>query len=386
MDGQNNQTINSIPIFNTLVTLHNGLNDPVFIADDTMTIVWGNESAKRKYPAIMAPNGLSLLFPDINKSDLIERLRCTKSSIHSDQLALPDVQVRISPIFDKERFSGGIITLFSNDVGSALNPGGSERAISAISGQFRNPLALIFSALSSVNRRLSVEETPEGLSEQIDVITQNCYRLLRTSTVLTDYLRYSGGVHQLQPKRVNLVTVIKELANALSLLTIAIGIPLETDLPEGDLIVMCDAKQLCECIIQAVSNSCRFTREDNQITISLKQVGDYIIVSVADRGIGIPANRIEKVFDPYCSFSQDNQPFAGSGLGLTLIRLSIQEMGGTVVLNSIENKGTTIAFNLPLKDDPNQPLILGSNTLEYLSNRFSPVYVGLSDVCPCPIS
>jgi signal transduction histidine kinase len=80
----------------------------------------------------------------------------------------------------------------------------------------------------------------------------------------------------------------------------------------------------------------------------LAKGGDYVIVRVADDGSGIPADVIDKVFEPFFSTKRDR---GGTGLGLSMVRWFAEQAGGSIELDSTVGRGTTVALVLPLSAD-----------------------------------
>jgi len=82
----------------------------------------------------------------------------------------------------------------------------------------------------------------------------------------------------------------------------------------------------------------------------LAKGGEYVLVRVADDGSGIPADAIDRVFEPFFSTKRDR---GGTGLGLSMVRWFAEQAGGVVELDSVVNRGTTVTLVLPLSADQN---------------------------------
>ena len=78
------------------------------------------------------------------------------------------------------------------------------------------------------------------------------------------------------------------------------------------------------------------------LTISTKKNSDFVILSVADTGTGIPQENLTKIFDPYFTTKK-----SGTGIGLTLVYKIIRGMGGDISVNSKQGAGTTFSITLP---------------------------------------
>ena len=135
--------------------------------------------------------------------------------------------------------------------------------------------------------------------------------------------------------------------------------------------------------LNLVANSCRFTRPENGLLVRARAWGSCGMVTVSDRGRGIPAHVQPLVFQPYYSYCPARGPFGGLGLGLSCVKGLATALGGTVALTSREGEGTSVTFTLPCA--PHRlPLALEATAREYLADRFSPVRVLLCDSIPPP--
>jgi len=128
-----------------------------------------------------------------------------------------------------------------------------------------------------------------------------------------------------------------------------------------------------------LSNALKFTPAGGSISVDLKASGRHLLLSVADTGCGIPADRLPTLFDRYL-YTTDamDPPPHGLGLGLPLCRAIAQRHGGTLMAESTEGKGSRFTVSLPLRQ-------LGTHVSapqsDY-SGGFNRSLLGLSDALP----
>ena len=79
------------------------------------------------------------------------------------------------------------------------------------------------------------------------------------------------------------------------------------------------------------------------------------------------------------------RPFSGNGLGLSIAKSIVALHGGTIAVRSRPDEGTKVAFTLPIRQEPGMQDYTAESGIDYLSNRFSAVYVELSDICGAPM-
>jgi len=358
---------------------------PVAVLDSNLMVEWANEAALKAHPSLSQGDGLFLLLPAPFSKDLLTRLK-TGFGEQPVEIPLPLSNCRLSlHAIDPDDPTTGYLLHSLDDKapgGSALHPEGAERLISVFSSQFRAPISSISSSLSVLRANPLMEEHPE-LEEVLFNINQNCYQMLRGSINLTEYVRQQSMEVVLKRSMVDFKELLSQLCDAARIVTGHIGIPLSCELPDESILLSCDQNRMVQAILQLIANSCRFTREGNEITVSLRQTDDSVVVSVRDRGVGIPSQVQEMVFDPYFSYDPDGAPFAGMGLGLTVFKYTITLHGGTVGLSS-DAEGTTVFFTLPKKQEENLALSSPASVTDFLYDRFSPVYIQLCDSCPPP--
>ena len=111
--------------------------------------------------------------------------------------------------------------------------------------------------------------------------------------------------------------------------------------------IVADKTRISQVIINLISNAVRFTVK-GKITITAKEEGDFIVVSICDTGAGISKEKLPFIFDRYNSKEKtDNDKNTGTGLGLYICKHIIEEHGGQIWAESEQGKGTCVSFTLP---------------------------------------
>jgi PAS domain S-box-containing protein len=116
--------------------------------------------------------------------------------------------------------------------------------------------------------------------------------------------------------------------------------------------VKADRDRVQQVILNLLGNATKFTREGGRISAACDKVGGYGRVLVRDTGIGIEADKLDSVFEPFVQIDRTlNQPGQGAGLGLAISRALARDMGGDIVVESEPGVGSTFVFTLPLWDE-----------------------------------
>ena len=112
--------------------------------------------------------------------------------------------------------------------------------------------------------------------------------------------------------------------------------------------VLADPEKLQQIVLNLLTNAVKFTDSGGSITLSAKPAGNCIEISVADTGAGIPAEKLEKIFDPFVQAERRlNQPVQGVGLGLAISRDIAHAMGGEITVESTVGEGSKFTLSLP---------------------------------------
>ncbi|MEM7259016.1 MAG: HAMP domain-containing sensor histidine kinase [Pseudomonadota bacterium] len=118
---------------------------------------------------------------------------------------------------------------------------------------------------------------------------------------------------------------------------------------EPDVWVSADSSLLERAFVNVVGNAIKYSAEGTKVTLSTRvEDSAWIITEVTDQGIGIPANRIGKLFERFHRDPNVQKEYKGTGLGLALVATVVREHGGQVEARSEENVGTTITIKLPI--------------------------------------
>jgi signal transduction histidine kinase len=113
-------------------------------------------------------------------------------------------------------------------------------------------------------------------------------------------------------------------------------------------LVQGDPEKIMWVLNQLLDNAVKFTPTGGRVVLSLKEEStNLVMVSITDTGIGIPAHRLNEIFEPFHQLdASSTRKAGGTGLGLSLVRQIVEAHGSLLDVNSIEGKGTTFKFPL----------------------------------------
>lgn len=112
--------------------------------------------------------------------------------------------------------------------------------------------------------------------------------------------------------------------------------------------VQADPQKIGWVLNQLLDNSIKFTPANGRVVVSLQlEAPNLVMLSVTDTGIGIPANRMEEIFEPFHQLDgSSTRQYGGTGLGLSLVRQIVEAHGSLLNVQSVEGRGTTFKFPL----------------------------------------
>jgi len=218
--------------------------------------------------------------------------------------------------------------------------------LSTVSHELRTPLAVIkgySTMLVDYDQRLGPGEK-KGCLQSIDRATD---RLTELVGGLLDMSRLEAGLLKLDKQTVSVPKLVKETVVEAKLRAPRHEIVLNPTnrLPMMDI----DARRIRQVLDNIIDNAVKYSEEGTRVVIEARRVGSYVQISVADQGIGIPAEDLERVFDRMYRIEQRLSPEVGGvGLGLAICKGLVQEHGGRIWVESKPGKGSTFYFNLPI--------------------------------------
>jgi signal transduction histidine kinase len=127
------------------------------------------------------------------------------------------------------------------------------------------------------------------------------------------------------------------------------GFELEVDVEDGLPEVEADSEALGQALLNLVNNAIKYSRDVKSLQLAVRRAGDKVLVSVADRGIGVPKGEHRKIFEKFYRGEHSLvHETKGSGLGLSLVEHIMDAHGGTVEIESAPGKGSTFTLVLPV--------------------------------------
>lgn len=141
---------------------------------------------------------------------------------------------------------------------------------------------------------------------------------------------------------------------------------LSVNIPDDLPTVAVDINSISEVLSNLIDNAIKYSNEGGQVIVTAKQVDTFVQVSVEDHGIGMPSNIIGNLFHKFYRSHRSRETVAGTGIGLYISKAIVESHGGVVDVRSIENKGSTFMFTVPIYASVADKIKAGHNSNETL--------------------
>jgi two-component system, cell cycle sensor histidine kinase PleC len=221
-----------------------------------------------------------------------------------------------------------------------------------MSHELRTPLNAIngFSEILA-NELFGPLGKPEYVRYAGDILASGQHLLDLINNVL-DISKIEAGKFQITPEPMDpeeaISTAVRVLRGRALEKTINVSVQ-ATNLPE----IMADFRAVKQMLLNLLSNAIKFTPAGGRVVVSCKQEGERVTFAIADTGRGIPAKDLPRLAKPFEQVDNSlDKNTGGTGLGLALTKSFAEMHGGVFAIQSVEGKGTVVAFSLPI-DGPN---------------------------------
>ena len=158
-------------------------------------------------------------------------------------------------------------------------------------------------------------------------------------------------MYTLNLKEVDIIYLVEETSLTLIDYIKSKSIELIIDPEVEEKVILCDDYEIERCIVNLVSNAAKFTSEGGNITITIKDLDDKVMISVLDTGVGIEEKYHKTIFDRFNQVDNDESK-GGSGLGLSITSKIVELHKGEIYVESKVGEGSNFVIILPV--DPNK--------------------------------
>lgn len=336
--------------------------DGIFGLDREGTVVFANRSAAAMLglaPAAMTGRHVQNIFhhtrPDgtrygLGEGPIFEALqRGTAQTAAAEWFWSADgarfpVEYAANPIREEDEITGAVVTFRDISARRELERTKDE-FLAVVSHELRTPLTSIRASLGLLASGKLGRLEPKG-QRMLEIASQNADRLVRLINDMLDLERLEAGEVGLELQRTDLARLMFAAAETVRPAAAQAGIPVEVAAVPTTALV--DADRITQVLLNLLSNAAKFAEPPFPIRMALVPVADGVEISVANRGRGIPADKLESVFERFQQVdSSDARQKGGTGLGLAICRTIVEQHGGRIRAQSEPGGDTVFTFSLP---------------------------------------
>lgn len=220
--------------------------------------------------------------------------------------------------------------------------------IALASHELRTPLSIILGYVSFLR-----EQAGPNTAEQLDSILQAAIRLRSLIQDMLNFQYADTGEKELKLEEVDFVDLVRTMTAAKDETAEAKQQTITVRLPEEQLPVRADPGVIRVVLSNLINNAIKFTPEEGQISIDVKRHDDEVWLRVSDNGIGIPPDKLERIFRRFYQVEYHlSRRYEGMGLGLAIAKELVELHQGRIWAKNRKPKGSAFYVALPLHQSP----------------------------------
>ena len=230
------------------------------------------------------------------------------------------------------------------------------RFLATMSHELRTPLNAIigFSEMIMQEDTLMLDATRRR--EYAQLINDSGQHLLSVVNGILDMSKMESGNFEIMPEPFAPRAALINCCNLLALKARESGIDLVTRAADDLPVMIGDPRAFRQIVLNLVSNAVKFTERGGTVTVSASVDGARLVVRIADTGVGIAADDLKRIGDPFFQAGTTYQRrHEGTGLGVSIVKSLVAMHGGDMTVQSKVDEGTTVTVVLPLTPQAVQP-------------------------------
>ncbi len=275
-----------------------------------------------------------------------------------------DVFAKGNPIFDDVGQAVSLFCIIQDITERKAIARMKDEFISVVSHELRTPLTSIQGGLSLLASGLIETHSPKG-QHIIEIVSESSDRLSRLVEDILNVERLQTGQISLSKQPCNIADLLLKVVDMMQIISNLADIKLITSGPPVQIDI--DADRIIQILINLLGNAIKFSPAGSTVQVTSELVETttqassvlpdshastplpYVLIAVKDRGCGIPAAKINIIFERFQQVdSSDARAKGGTGLGLAICRYLVAQHGGQIWAESILGEGSSFYFTLPI--------------------------------------
>lgn len=222
-----------------------------------------------------------------------------------------------------------------------------SKFLAMMSHELRTPLNAIGGYTELMELGLRGPVTPEMIEDLVR-IRRNKDHLLSIITDILSFARADAGHLAITPADLSLRAVLRDAEEVMTHQFADKGVGFRVEPVDASVMVRADRAKLQQVLLNVLTNALRFTEGGEFVLVTTTNDGEMSHVHVRDTGIGIPADQLQVIFEPFVQVDSSlTRQVGGAGLGLSIARDIARAMGGRVTVESTLGQGSTFTVSVP---------------------------------------
>lgn len=324
---------------NTIATITENMKEGILFIDQNGMILLANNSVSKIFNETnMTSKNILHICRDI---DLMHKIKlCLEGESKEMRFERENkiYHIYFNPIRNNNEISGAIILFL--DTTEKYEAEKQRREFSAnVSHELKTPLTTISGLSEMIANGMVKAEDVSDFAKKISTQTE------RLITIIEDIIRLSQFDEGDILKEFSTFE-LKELADSVknSLLVKARLRHVEIEIIGEPISITANKRMIDELLFNLIDNGIKYNKDGGKVIIELADLSDFYKISVCDKGIGIPKEHLNRVFERFYRVDQSrSQKTSGTGLGLSIVKHIVEYHKGKIEIESEENVGTTIS-------------------------------------------
>jgi PAS domain S-box-containing protein len=254
------------------------------------------------------------------------------------------VEYASTPIVEEGQLTGAVVT-FRDVTERREVERMKDEFVSVVSHELRTPLTSIRGSLGLLAAG-KLGEVPEKGRRMLEIAVQNTDRLVRLINDILDIERIESGRVTMELRPVDASELAHQSVEVMAAMAEKAGVRLYAWADRQPL--EADPDRVLQVLTNLLSNAIKFSPPGGEVTLTTERGAGEAVFHVRDQGRGIPADRLESIFERFSQVdSSDARDKGGTGLGLAICRSIVQQHGGRIWVESEPGVGSTFTFTLP---------------------------------------
>ncbi|WP_367715396.1 PAS domain-containing sensor histidine kinase [Nitratireductor sp. GISD-1A_MAKvit] len=225
----------------------------------------------------------------------------------------------------------------------------SKRMLATVSHELRTPLNAIIGFSDTLQTEIFGRFSNDKQREYVRLIHEAGGHLLSIVNSTLEISRLEAGTYTLHPEAFRFAEAVDaSVAFAMGDAS-ARSIEVDTEVSQDVGVIYCDRRAVQQILINLVSNAVKFSHANGKVRVAAERRGNRLDFSVSDTGVGIAADDLERIGEPFAQVRNDEtRHVEGTGLGLALVKGLVSLHGGGMSIDSAPGEGTRVSVSLPV--------------------------------------